>query len=117
MSQNQAIINALRTLAYTSISGTYAAVGTAITLPVSIFRIVNTSDADMIFSIDGITDQLVVPTSTFVLYDIAANRGLAEAFSLSGNLQFYVKQGAAPTKGAVYIESISPNVTTPSLFA
>lgn len=117
MSQNQAIINALRTLAYTSISGSYAAIGTAITLPLSMFRIVNTTDTDMFFSIDGSTDQLFVAASTFVLYDVAANRGLAQAFGLPGHVQFYVKQSSAPGRGAVYIESISPNVTTPSLFA
>lgn len=117
MSQNQAKFNALQSLGFASVSGNYAAVGSPITLPISIFRITNNTDGDMIFSTDGLTDQMFVAAFTFVLYDIATNHGLAQAFGLSGNIQFSVKQSTAPSKGSVYVESISPNVTTPSLFA
>lgn len=109
-SPSQALVNAYQTLAFGSITSSFAAVGSAIGTPISMFRLINNTDGDMIFSIDGSTNQFFVPASSFVLYDVAANRSVSQNFNLVGHIQFYVKYSSAPSKNSVYVESISPNV-------
>jgi hypothetical protein len=115
MSVNQAKINALQSLAHGSITTGYVAVGSILVLPLSMFRLINNTDGDVFFSIDGVTDQFFVPAASFVLYDVAANRGINQAFNVPGSVQFYVKYSTSPSKNAVYVESISPNIVTPTL--
>lgn len=116
MSLQQVKFNALRSIANGSISTmAYTAVGTAIALEISMFRITNTTDSDQYISTDGSTDMLYVPASSFVLYDISSNRSINQSFYVAGNTQFYVKAAGSMTKGGVFIESISPNIQTPAL--
>lgn len=106
MSSNIARVDALRSLGFASISGTYAAVGTPFAHAMRIIRIINNTNGDMFFSFDGTTDNLFVPANSFVLYDIAANDDPTDQFRLSKGTQIYVKQSTAPTSGSVYIEAI-----------
>lgn len=106
MASNVALPETIRSIAFGSISGSYAAVGTAFTHPLRIFRIVNATDGDIFASIDGINDNYFLPAGTFVLYDIAGNSGISSNFRVQGNTQFYVRYSAAPTKNSVYIEAI-----------
>lgn len=105
---NIANIEALRSLAYTGVSGSYAVVGTPAVYPTRIICFTNTTDADMIFSKDGATNQLIVAAGGFKLFDITANHRPVnqDDFCFSTGTQWYVKQNSAPTKGAVYIEMI-----------
>lgn len=94
----------LRSIAFGSISGTYTAIGSALTNPARLIKITNLTDADMLISIDGINNHDVIPSLGFSLYDLASNRT-----NLSGSLdfqigeRFYVKQISAPTEGSVYL--------------
>jgi hypothetical protein len=98
-------IDALRSLAHGSISGSYAAVGTPLTFPARLVCITNNTDGDMIFSIDGVTDQLFVAASSFKLFDLQTNRlNVQQQWVLPIGTQFYVKQSTAPTKNSVYVE-------------
>jgi len=108
MTTNKAKVDTLRTLAYTSISGTYAAVGPAQSYPARIICFTNTTDADMIFSMDGTTDQLIVAAGGFKLFDITTNHRPVnqDDFCFSNGTQWYVKQNSSTTKGAVYIEIV-----------
>lgn len=95
------------TLGFASISGSFAPVGSATTHNWRAFRITNATDGDMIFSFDGVTNNIFVPAETFVLYDVAANCDSNSNFDsivMSIGTQFYVKQSTAPTTGAVYVE-------------
>lgn len=105
---NKAILDPLRSLAFGSISGTYAAVGNPQSYPARIICFTNTTDADMIFSMDGTTDQLLVAAGGFKLFDITTNHRPVnqDDFCFSNGTQWYVKQSSAPSKGAVYIEII-----------
>ena len=105
MSTNIARVDALRSLGFASISGTFTAVGTAFAHPMRIIRFINTTDGDMIFSFDGTTNNLFVPSNSFVLFDISTN-GEGEVFRISARTQIYVKQSTAPTSGSVYVEAI-----------
>ncbi len=97
----------LRSIAFGSISGAYTAIGSALDNPARLIKITNTTDADMLISINGIDDHDIIPAFGFALYDLASNRT-----NLSGSLDFqigeifYVKEVSAPTEGSVYLTVI-----------
>ena len=107
---NKAEIEPLRSLAYTSISGSYAAVGTASAYPTRIICFTNTTDADMIFSRDNtlVAGELIVAAGGFKLFDITTNHRPVnqDDFCFQIGTQWYVRQGSATTKGSVYIEMV-----------
>lgn len=106
MSSNIARVDALRSLGFASISGTYAAVGTPFAHAMRVIRIINATNGDMFFSFDGTTNNLFLPSNSFVLYDISSDDDPTDQFRLSKGTQMYVKQSTAPTSGSVYIETI-----------
>lgn len=96
----------LRTLAFGSISGTYANVGTVTAHPWRIFYVTNATDEDMIFSVNGgVTDHFVVPSGQTLSMDAAAN-GFNNNEYLPQGTQFAVKQVAAPSSGSVYVAGV-----------
>lgn len=110
MSTQVATIDNLRSLAFGSISGTYAAVGTAFTSAVRLLCITNNTNGDMFFSTDGVNNMLFIPLGSFKLFDVASNSSNNNTyFVLRTGTQFYVKQSTAPTSGSVYIEAILGN--------
>lgn len=102
----RAKLEALRSLAFGSISGSYAAVGTPTSNPVRLVCITNNTEGDMFFSLDGTTDQLFVAAGSFKLFDITTNHRPVnqDDFVFEQGTQFYVKQSTAPVSGSVYIE-------------
>jgi len=97
----------LRILGFASISGTYAAIGTAFLHPVRLICFTNTTDGDMFFSDDGVNDKLFIPKGGFKLFDLTTNRyKITTQWVLAEGTQFYVKQSSAPTLGSVYIECL-----------
>lgn len=97
----------LRSVANGGISGTYAAVGSPFANQCRILSLINNTDGDMFFSLDGTNNHFFVPKSTFKLLDLTANRlGLQNIFALAIGTQIYVKQSSAPTVGSVYVEVI-----------
>jgi len=110
MSAKKVYFDTLRSLAFGSISGTYAAVGTPLTVQGRIICFTNKTQGDMIFSTDSTnaTGQIIVPANSFKLYDFVANLipGKDDSFVVAEATQFYVKQVAAPVSGSVYIEVI-----------
>jgi len=100
-------IDTLRSIAFGSISGTYAAIGTAFTEPVRLICFTNTTDGDMFLSDDGVNNKMFIPKGAFKLFDLTSNKFSATSFwVLPIGTQFYVKQSTAPTLGAVYIECL-----------
>lgn len=102
----KAIFEDIKTLAFGGISGSYAAIGSPTTHRIRSFCISNNTQGDMYFSIDGSSDQMFVPASSFRLYDVQSNINprLDDGYVLPVGTQFYVKQITAPTSGSVYIE-------------
>jgi hypothetical protein len=101
--------DALRSLAFGSISGSYAALGSPLGFNWKMFKITNNTDGDMFISTDGTTDNLFVPATSFVLYDLSTNAppvSVNDTFCMAIGTQFYVKQSTSPSTGAVYIEGI-----------
>lgn len=106
LGSNVALPIVLRTLAHASITTSFVAVGAAMTNSLRMFRLVNNTDGDMIFSLDGTNNHFFVPASSFVLYDIAANSGIDSNFRIANQTQFYVLYSTAPSKNSVYVEAI-----------
>jgi len=99
--------DAYQTLGFAAISGVFAAVGTPFLHQTRICVIINNTDGDMIFSTDGETPQIFVPSYTIRVYDLTTNKQTnSPQWVLPANTQFYVMQSTAPSKGAVYIESV-----------
>src|SRR5687767_12336780 len=110
MSAKKVYFDTLRSLAFGGISGSYAAVGSALTVNPRIMCITNKTQGDMIFSTDNTNadGQIIVPAGSFKLYDLTANLvpEKDDSFVIAVGTQFYVKQVAAPVSGAVYIEFV-----------
>lgn len=109
MSGNAIIVrfDTLRSIAFGSISGSYAAIGTAFTHAMRIVKIVNTCNTNMLISFDGTTTNEVVPAGGFVLYDLTANtETTAEGFFFQKGTTVYVKQESAPASGNVYVTCV-----------
>lgn len=104
----KARIDTVRTLAYTSISGSYAAVGTGFNVEARIICITNNTDADMIFSLDpAVTDgQLYLPKGTFKLFDVTTNMNpnIDDTVVFEIGTTVYVKQASSPGSGNVIVE-------------
>lgn len=99
----------MRTVAAASITGSYAALGAPLTHNWRIFRITNNTDGDLLFSLNGTSDNMFVPAGSFVLYDLATNAQNVQDtdwFVMQINSQFYVKTSTAATTGDVWIEGI-----------
>lgn len=98
-------IDTLRTLAHGSISGTYAAVGTATTGMTRLVCITNNTNADCTFSTNGTADQLFVAQGSFKLFDLNTNRQTSDQlWVLPTGTQFYVATAGSATSGSVYVE-------------
>jgi hypothetical protein len=102
-----ATIDTLRSLAFGSISGTYAAVGGPLIFPTRLICFTNNTDGDMFVSDNGSTNQLFLAAGSFKLFDLNTNRlNQQQLWVFAVGTQFYVAESTAPTKGAFYIECL-----------
>jgi len=97
---------AQRSLAFGSIGATYTGVGTSFSNPVRQLLIVNLTDADLQFSLDGVTDHFVIPATTSIIYDITANKTQDAGFYAAQGDRLYVKTLETPTEKSVYLSLI-----------
>jgi len=104
----KAQFDAVRELAFGGISGTYAVVGSPLTDHARIVRIVNSTNAEIYISINGVTNHIRMAVGSFVLFDFSTNRIQDDGLFLSVGVQFWAKQvtGAA-TSGSVWVEVVS----------
>ena len=93
--------DALRSTAFGSITSSYVALGTPFSHMVRLLKFVNTTNADVLFSFDGITDNDVVPAGGFALYDFDTN-----SIITSSGTQVYIKSSGSPSSGTVYLTCV-----------
>lgn len=94
----------VRTLAFGSISGTYAGIGTSFSHPIRILFVQNLTDQTLMFSFDGVNDHFPLPEMGFLLLDVTANKSVSQGFFIQEGQRLYVKDiGVNPTAGAVYV--------------
>lgn len=92
----------LRSLAFGSISGSYAAVGTPAQNAIRSIMFFNTTNANVIVSFDGVNDHLVVVTDSGQVYDYGSNRvDPVGQLEQPVGTQVYVK--GAPSSGTFYV--------------
>jgi len=102
--------DAIRTLAFGGISGTYAAVGSATTDHARVIRFVNSTNVDVFISLDGAIDHIRLASGSFLLVDFTANKVRDDGLFISVGTIFYTKgvsELGGPASGAVWIEVIS----------
>lgn len=108
--KSQADLEPLRSLAFGSISGTYAAVGTATEHPTRLICFTNATEGDVVLSRDPLIEagEIFIPAASFKLFDISTNHKPSnqDDFVFEKGTQWYVKQLEAPVSGSVYIEVI-----------
>lgn len=98
----------LRSIAFGSISGAFAAVGTPLSNPARLIILTNQTNADMIVSFDGVNNHIYILSASAIILDLGSNRiGPVDQLELGSNTQIYVKQAAgAPASGSVYASVI-----------
>jgi hypothetical protein len=108
MFTTKARVDVLRTLAFGGIGATFAPVGASFSYQARIICFTNTTNSDVILSMDGTTDQLIVPAGSFKLFDVTMNHRPVnmDDFCFAIGTQWYVRYAAAPASGAVYIEVV-----------
>ena len=104
MNAKRMYVEPVRSLAFGSIGAAYMGVGTNIDNPVTMFLIQNLTDAQVMISFDGVSDNLPLNSNAYMLLDIASNKTTSEGFYLPEGQRIYAKHmGAAPTSGSVYL--------------
>jgi hypothetical protein len=104
---SRAFFEAIRTLGFASISGTYASVGAAATHEIIAFCISNNTAGDLYFTTNTGQNEMFLAAGSFRLYDVQTNIGPKDDKKVFRvGTQFSVKQITAPVSGDVYIELI-----------
>jgi hypothetical protein len=93
----------LRTAAFGAIGAGYTAIGTPFGHAMRIISIKNLTDANLLFSFDGVNDHEIVPTDAGIVWDFCTNRVSTAGAFISVGTTLYVKQSGVPTSGAVYV--------------
>jgi len=94
-----------RSLAFGSISGTYAGIGTSLDHPARIIMLHNDTDALLQISENGIDDHYVIAAQSGQVYDLAANQAREAGGYKAAGTRFYVKTIGAPTAGSIYLSA------------
>ena len=95
----------VRSLGFASIlgGGAYVGIGTSIDNPCRMMLIQNFTNANLMFSFNGIDDHFPLLESSHLILDIASNKTSDQGFYLSEGQRLYVTQIDAPTSGSVYL--------------
>lgn len=98
----------VRSINFADIDDIYKTLGTAMTRPIRIIFLNNLTNANMMFSFNGINDHLPLPSWGYLLLDITSNKTLPQGFFLAEGQQIYVRKESAleiPTIGNVYLST------------
>lgn len=102
----------IRRVPYDDIDATYVDWGDPTVHPWRAFKMTNTTDGDMMVSINAATDQFILPAASFTLYDIGTNAPPiqnTDSFLVGIGTQFsvrYLTEPTAATAGDVWLEGI-----------
>jgi hypothetical protein len=101
----------VRSLAFGSISGTYAGIGTSFSNAIRIIFVQNLTDSTLMFSLNGIDDHFPLPANGFLLLDVTANKTLPQGAFIAEGTRIYVKEVGAPSMGNVYVSTFYGTTT------
>jgi len=92
----------LRSLAFGAIGAAYMSVGTATDHPARMVLIQNLTDADLMFSFDGINDHFPIKFNSSFILDVSSNKTIDTGFFIEKGTKLYTKQIGVPSSGGVY---------------
>lgn len=94
----------IRSVAFGSITSSFALVGATFAYPVRQIKIVNNTNAVMLINYDGgSATKDVAPASSIFIYDYSSNREAnGDVFEQAVGEGVYVKYSSAPTSGTFY---------------
>lgn len=96
----------LRSLAFGSISGTYAGIGTVFEHPIRLIYVQNLTDKTLVFSFDGINDHFKLPEQGFLLLDVSSNKTQQGGWFIAEGQRIYVKDdGVAASAGEALVSA------------
>ena len=99
--------DAVRELAFGSISGTYATVGTPTSDNVRIISLNNSTDQEVYITFNGTTDNLRMAANSFQLYDLSSNKIRDDGLFIASGTQVSVREvSASVTSGAFWFSVI-----------
>jgi hypothetical protein len=95
----------VRELAFGSVSGTYAALGTPTSDNVRLISFSNSTNEDVYISFNGVTNHLRLVPNSFKLLDLSANKVRDDGLFIAVQTQIYVKYvSSLGTSGNVWAE-------------
>ena len=83
--------DAIRELAFGSVTGTYAALGVPTSDNVRLISFQNQTNEQVYISFDGVVDNLRLASNSFKLLDLSANRVRDDGLFIASGTQIYVK--------------------------
>lgn len=92
----------IRVINAASIGSAYMGIDTPLENPARMIHVVNNTDADLMFSWNGVIDHFMLPEGGFLLLDIVSNKTISDGFYIAQGSRLYVKEIGNPTTGAVY---------------
>ncbi len=99
------LYDTIRTIDSSTFTGSYQNLGSALSFPCSIVKVVNNSTVLVTVSIDGTTDQDILPGNSFFLYDVTSDSPTESgSIFIQKGTQFYVK--GAVGSGSVYLVTL-----------
>jgi hypothetical protein len=102
----------IRSIAFGSVSGSYAAVGTALANASRLLMFDNLLNAAVLISFDGVHDHMFIAASSSKVIDLSTNRvGPVDQLELSEGTIIYVKQASgAPGSGTLYVSTLYASI-------
>ncbi len=94
---------AIREVAFGSVTASYVQMGGVFQGPLRTVRICNDTDADLYYSIDGVTDNFKLKSNSFLLLDCKTNDGF---FDTGQSISVKGIGGGLPTSGSTWVEAI-----------
>jgi len=106
MSSNIVRFDAVRSVAFGSITNAYVALGIPLGHAMRVLHFINATDGNIMVSFDGTTDNAPVIAESFSLYDLTSDQDANESFRYEIGTQIYIKYLTAPTTGSFYIVEV-----------
>lgn len=100
--------DAIRELAFGSVTGTYAALGVPTADHVRLITLQNQTNEQIYISFDGTTNHLRLASNSFKLLDLSANKVRDDGLFIASGTQIYVKYvSTLGASGSVWAEIMS----------
>ena len=100
MSSNIVRFDAVRSVLFSSITGSYTKFGLPLAHAMRVLHFINDTNGTYMISFDGTTDNVPILADGFSLYDLTSDQDANESFRYENGTQLWVKSIVAPTSVA-----------------